>query len=181
MLRRSLLLSRAALTSGALRLSRHHAIAALRLAPPAAAPPRGSRRLTTAGQYASLAGVSIDALHEAFDDFADGAPQLQIDVESTGDVLTIAVGSRGTFVINKQSPNKQLWLSSPISGPSRYDFCPSTLRWVHTRDQTPLLDILRDDFETLVGERLSFARVAEELQRAWEDSQGRGGGEGPCH
>ena len=27
----------------------------------------------------------------------------------------------GTYVINKQTPNKQIWLSSPISGPKRYD------------------------------------------------------------
>lgn len=28
----------------------------------------------------------------------------------------------GTYVLNKQPPNKQIWLSSPISGPKRYDW-----------------------------------------------------------
>ena len=32
-------------------------------------------------------------------------------------VLTVKVGDHGTYVINKQTPNKQIWLSSP----TRYD------------------------------------------------------------
>ena len=27
-----------------------------------------------------------------------------------------------TYVLNKQAPNKQLWLSSPFSGPQRYEY-----------------------------------------------------------
>jgi frataxin len=34
----------------------------------------------------------------------------------------------GTYILNKQPPNKQIWLSSPISGPKRYD-------WVVRGDQ----------------------------------------------
>lgn len=29
-------------------------------------------------------------------------------------VLTLTLGVNGTYVINKQPPNKQIWLSSPI-------------------------------------------------------------------
>lgn len=37
--------------------------------------------------------------------------------------MTVSLGPKhGTYVINKQSPNKQIWLSSPISGPKRFDF-----------------------------------------------------------
>ena len=36
-------------------------------------------------------------------------------------MLSVRLGARGTFVVNKQTPNRQLWLSSPISGPFRYD------------------------------------------------------------
>ena len=34
-------------------------------------------------------------------------------------VLTLNLGSHGTYVINKQAPNKQIWVSSPVSGPVR--------------------------------------------------------------
>ena len=37
-------------------------------------------------------------------------------------VLNITVPSIGVYVLNKQPPNKQIWLSSPISGPKRYDW-----------------------------------------------------------
>ena len=29
-------------------------------------------------------------------------------------VLTLKVGPLGTYVINKQTPNRQIWLSSPV-------------------------------------------------------------------
>ena len=32
---------------------------------------------------------------------------------SQSGVLTLALGEKGTYVINKQPPNKQIWLSSP--------------------------------------------------------------------
>jgi frataxin len=37
-------------------------------------------------------------------------------------VLTISFPTIGTYVVNKQPPNKQIWLSSPISGPKRFDY-----------------------------------------------------------
>lgn len=36
--------------------------------------------------------------------------------------MTIKVPDAGTYVINKQPPNKQIWLSSPVSGPKRFDY-----------------------------------------------------------
>lgn len=29
-------------------------------------------------------------------------------------VLTLKLGAKGTFVVNKQAPNRQIWLSSPV-------------------------------------------------------------------
>lgn len=39
-------------------------------------------------------------------------------------VLTLRLGDLGTYVINKQTPNRQIWMSSPLSGPVRYDWGP---------------------------------------------------------
>ena len=38
-------------------------------------------------------------------------------------VLTLKLGSKGTYVINKQPPNKQIWLSSPFRSLSPASFC----------------------------------------------------------
>lgn len=37
-------------------------------------------------------------------------------------VLNIEMRGKKYYVLNKQTPNKQIWLSSPISGPSRFEF-----------------------------------------------------------
>jgi hypothetical protein len=44
-------------------------------------------------------------------------------------VLSIQLGGAGTFVLNIQAPNRQVWLSSPTSGPARYNFDSATRTW----------------------------------------------------
>lgn len=39
-----------------------------------------------------------------------------------GGVLNINAPDVGSYVINKQPPNRQIWLSSPISGQKHYDW-----------------------------------------------------------
>jgi frataxin len=47
------------------------------------------------------------------------------DVDCSAGVLTIDT-KNGTFIINKQAPKLQLWLSSPISGAHHYDMVEKT-------------------------------------------------------
>lgn len=79
-------------------------------------------------------------------------------------VLNVTIGEHGTFVLNKQAPNLQMWLSSPVSGPLRYDYVSEKAAWHNTRDQHELLALLASDFETLVGKRIDFSRVVEALR-----------------
>jgi frataxin len=44
------------------------------------------------------------------------------DISYSQGVLNINLGSHGIWVINKQTPNRQIWWSSPISGPRRYEY-----------------------------------------------------------
>jgi frataxin len=44
-----------------------------------------------------------------------------VDIAYSQGVLNIKLGGAGTWVINKQTPNRQLWWSSPMSGPQRYE------------------------------------------------------------
>lgn len=64
-------------------------------------------------------------------------------------VLTVAFARQGTYVINKQPPNKQIWLSSPITGPRRFDYVAGAGaepdKWISLRDGTSLGDILREE------------------------------------
>ncbi|ELK29068.1 Frataxin, mitochondrial [Myotis davidii] len=70
--------------------------------------------------YERLAEETLDSLAEFFEDLADKPYTCEdYDVSFGSGVLTIKLGGDlGTYVINKQTPNKQIWLSSP-SRPSR--------------------------------------------------------------
>ncbi|CAI6009919.1 unnamed protein product [Closterium sp. NIES-65] len=59
-------------------------------------------------------------------------------------VLTLRLGQHGIFVINKQAPNRQIWLSSPQSGPARFDWLPGQ-GWVYRRTGTELMSLLQTD------------------------------------
>lgn len=56
------------------------------------------------------------------------------DVSEKDGVFTLKLGEHGTYVINKQTPTRQLWYSSPISGPKRYNYDVSTKTWRNNKD-----------------------------------------------
>ena len=75
------------------------------------------------------------------------------------------LGEAGTYVINKQPPNKQIWLSSPLrraflfsstnvfltwflSGPKRYDYDTDAGKWVYARDGVSLGQLLERELST---------------------------------
>eukprot|EP00069_Balaena_mysticetus_P018386 bmy_11060T0 len=74
--------------------------------------------------YEKLAEETLDSLAKFFEDLADKPYTLEdYDVSFGSGVLTIKLGGDlGTYVINKQTPNKQIWLSSPSSGPKHYNW-----------------------------------------------------------
>jgi len=55
------------------------------------------------------------------------------DINYAAGVMTIAL-TKGTWVLNKQTPNEQIWWSSPMSGPRRYEFeKEGGTKWIWTR------------------------------------------------
>ena len=43
----------------------------------------------------------------------------KVMMEGVQGVIKIELGQHGTYVLNKQAPNRQLWMSCPVSGPVR--------------------------------------------------------------
>ncbi|MCJ1350045.1 MAG: Mitochondrial chaperone Frataxin [Icmadophila ericetorum] len=73
---------------------------------------------------------------------------------SQAGVLTLKFPPAGTYVLNKQPPNKQIWLSSPISGPKRYDWVAeegsadeAEGNWVYLRDGSTLRELIREELD----------------------------------
>lgn len=70
-------------------------------------------------------------------------------------MLTVIFGKpHGTYVINRQTPNRQIWLSSPRSGPKRYDFINN--RWIYKHDGVSLHDLLNAEISVIVKSQVHF-------------------------
>jgi len=87
----------------------------------------------------------MDSLLESLENLLDDTGDSSYEVEYHSGVLTLRLGDKGTYVINKQPPNKQIWLSSPFSGPKRYDYSETTDDWVYSRDGGVMGDLLNEE------------------------------------
>ncbi|XP_040835118.1 phosphatidylinositol 4-phosphate 5-kinase type-1 beta isoform X2 [Ochotona curzoniae] len=110
--------------------------------------------------YERLAEETLDSLAEFFEDLADKPYTLKdYDVSFGGGVLTIHLGGDlGTYVINKQSPNRQIWLSSPSSGPKRYDWTGKN--WVYSHDGVSLHQLLATELTEALKTKLDLSALA---------------------
>lgn len=79
------------------------------------------------------------------------AKELQLpstfDAEYSQGVLTIKFTPQTVYVLNKQPSNQQIWLSSPFSGPKRFEWREADATWRDVRDpEIELLQFLQLEF-----------------------------------
>ncbi|KAJ3998455.1 hypothetical protein F5050DRAFT_1218725 [Lentinula boryana] len=96
-------------------------------------------------RYHQLSDEAMDMLLEDLEQLIEDHGDPSFEVEYHSGVLTLKLGDKGTYVVNKQPPNKQIWLSSPFSGPKRYDYTETDGSWRYSRDNKPLDDLLNDE------------------------------------
>lgn len=110
-------------------------------------------------QYERLAEETLDALADYFEDLTDeNFTGMDYDVVFSNGVLTLKLGSdHGTYVINKQTPNRQIWLSSPTSGPKRYDWTGE--RWVYAHDAVPLHSLLSKELSIIFKTNIDLSHL----------------------
>lgn len=82
----------------------------------------------------------------------------QFDITSSSGVLTIKLGDIGSWVLNKQAPNKQIWWSSPLSGPRRFEYDESLKEWKNIRDGSLLRSNLAKEMNQVLGVNVNFDR-----------------------
>ncbi|KAK1834523.1 hypothetical protein QBC39DRAFT_18044 [Podospora conica] len=109
----------------------------------------------TDAEYHAVADEFMDRLLSQLEVLEETADD--VDIEYSAGVLNIRLGPDvGTYVVNKQPPNKQIWLSSPKSGPKRYDYVimgdgqhekqdTAVGEWLYLRDNSSLSDLFREE------------------------------------
>lgn len=103
---------------------------------------------------------TLEDLADHFDYLADeGLFNEQYDLTLSDGVLTVNLGDPGTYVINKQTPNRQIWLSSPLSGPKRYDFIGDAWVYSHEPDRT-LHELLSNELTNVFRQKVDFSQLS---------------------
>ncbi|CAG4916968.1 unnamed protein product [Colias eurytheme] len=102
--------------------------------------------------FEDICNETLESLCDYFEEIIDRTSNLKgADVTFSDGVLTVYLGpSHGTYVINRQTPNKQIWLSSPVSGPKRYDLVlKNGGYWIYKQDGVPLHRLLQDEISKI--------------------------------
>ncbi|KAM0330871.1 hypothetical protein ACHAQA_003827 [Verticillium albo-atrum] len=110
----------------------------------------------TDAEYHELADQYMDVVVSKLEELAE--TREGFDVEYSAGVLTLNSPENGIYVINKQPPNKQIWLSSPLSGPKRYDWVilgesfnekegTGAGNWIYMRDGSTLGDVFLKELD----------------------------------
>uniref|UniRef100_A0A182Q5D2 ferroxidase n=1 Tax=Anopheles farauti TaxID=69004 RepID=A0A182Q5D2_9DIPT len=113
--------------------------------------------------FVTVCSETLESLVDYFEQIIDETSTLKNPDVTYGDgVLTVSFGEPyGTYVINRQLPNRQIWLSSPTSGPKRYDFIPDKRTvnegyWLYRHDSVTLHELLQQEITAIVGRKLDF-------------------------
>ncbi len=100
-------------------------------------------------QFEAAADALLADLAERIEAAADS-----LEVDLINGILTIETEDRRSFVINKHGPNRQIWLSSPVSGASHFEAVGD--RWAATRGGADLIAMLAADLSAVTGQPVSL-------------------------
>ncbi|CAG5041441.1 unnamed protein product [Parnassius apollo] len=112
--------------------------------------------------FEQICNETLESLSDYFEEIVEKSPNLQgADITYSDGVLTVILGTYGTYVINRQSPNKQIWLSSPVSGPKRYDLIlKDGGYWVYKHDGMTLHKLLQEEISKVVETKVDFGNCS---------------------
>jgi frataxin len=105
--------------------------------------------------FERLAGETIDRLMQEIEDQLED----HLDVDLEAGILHIELQNGGRYVINKHGPNREIWLSSPVSGAWHFSKDESG-GWRSTRAvegvHRQLHDILAAELSAATGHKLDL-------------------------
>lgn len=102
----------------------------------------------TIEEYHTLSDETFEQILDELDSFFEENNIMEAEIDEEAGVMEINC-SEGTYVINKQPPTKQIWLSSPLSGPKRFDYHNN--QWICLRDNEKLSQLLENEMNQIYG------------------------------
>ena len=102
--------------------------------------------------FETLADQTLAAMLARIEDQAGDV----LDADLLGGILTIDLDDGRQYVINKHAPNRQIWLSSPVSGASHYAWDEPARDWRSTRGGGSLTRLLADELSAVTGRDVRF-------------------------
>lgn len=111
-------------------------------------------RSTSKFDYNSVSEETLNNLLENLETKETELPAT-FDAEFSQGVLTIKFDSQIIYVLNKQPINQQIWLSSPFSGPKRFEWNFKNKSWCDVRNPSiELNEFIKKEFEEHLKFRL---------------------------
>ncbi|KXN72796.1 Frataxin [Conidiobolus coronatus NRRL 28638] len=107
--------------------------------------------------YYQSSEKTMNNLFEQLEELLEEEDNSAYDLEYQSGVLTLKLGVNGTYVINKQPPNQQIWLSSPHSGPKRYNFDLKEETWFYHRDNSTLKNLLETELKEVFDKNIELS------------------------
>ena len=125
----------------------------------------------TANAFHSLSNSTLTFLTDAVLEAVDGrhGDALDFDADLSDGVLSLRVGGTD-WVVNKQGPNRQVWWSSPISGPLRFNWEGGA--WRDSKEGRDLVDMLVGEVGDVVVEGTGDEEWVEEWKQQVEEARG---------
>ena len=102
--------------------------------------------------FEMLAKNTLDDLMEQVDEALGD----RMDVDLQAGILNIELENGGMYVINKQAPNREIWMSSPLSGAKHFSYDESRKAWVDTRSDNSLYDLLSAELAQASGQAFTL-------------------------
>jgi frataxin len=107
------------------------------------------------GSYKCLVDEVLHCIGERLEILMEDVEGLDVNLEDG--LLTIELPNRGgTYVINKQDPSRQIWFSSPQSGPQKFDYNQTRKAWISDRTGDELLSLLAGEVEAKINTKIEF-------------------------
>ncbi len=103
--------------------------------------------------FEPTANATLEALFESIENALDDLAEVDLE----GGILSVELDDGRQYILNKHSPNCELWLSSPLSGAHHFSLSPDTGLWASTRSDETLLALLEGEFSKIKGTTVKLA------------------------